>query len=378
MVVAAVILILLVAIAFQLNSLPSGAVSAESGANENATEPPVRPLAVNVVGVRQVDSFQQTREFTGTIRARKRSDLGFELGGRIEEVNVDEGQSVQQGQTLATLDTQTLQANREAVAASLEQAKAQLAELKSGPRDQTKESAAALAAAADSQLQSAIRNFERRKTLYESGAISREEYDQAFYGVKTAENNFESAKQQYDELKIGTRKEKIVAQNSLVRQLEASLKEVNVSLQKANLVAPFDGVITRRYLDPGSIAGSGMPIVKLVEQSHLEAWIGLPIHVASKIAIGEKRTLKIEGQEYESIVQAKIGEIDQTQTQTVVFDIVQRAEAPIVSGQVCTVEIGSTVECRGYWVPLRSLNQGVRGLWSVMVVEDSDEGYVVA
>ena len=93
------------------------------------------PMPVNVHRVEQVDSFEQTRTYTGTIRARHRSDLGFEIGGRITAVMFDEGDSVTAGQILATLDTDTLQAQKNATLANLDQARAVLAELSCGPKN---------------------------------------------------------------------------------------------------------------------------------------------------------------------------------------------------------------------------------------------------
>ena len=124
-------------------------------------------------------------------------------------------------------------------------------------------------------------NSNRRKTLRESGAISIEEFDQAEFAKRTAIANFEAAQQQLAELLAGTRQEKIDAQQSVVKQLEAAVTEIDVMLAKSVLTAPFAGTVTRRYLDPGSIAQPSAPVIKLVEQDHLEAWIGLPVSIAS-------------------------------------------------------------------------------------------------
>ena len=66
----------------------------EAGAVQSAV---ARPLPVNVMTVEFVDSIKQSRTFTGTIRAQHRSDLGFELSGKISEVFVDEGDRISTG-----------------------------------------------------------------------------------------------------------------------------------------------------------------------------------------------------------------------------------------------------------------------------------------
>ena len=81
-----------------------------------------------------VDSIEQTRRYTGIVRARRSSELAFELVGKIKEVLVDEGQTVQAGQVIATMDTATLQAQQAATLAQLAQTKFVMNELESGPR----------------------------------------------------------------------------------------------------------------------------------------------------------------------------------------------------------------------------------------------------
>ena len=67
-------------------------------------------LPVNAQRIHFVDSIEQTRRYTGIVRARRSSELAFELTGKIKEVLVDEGQTIQAGQVVATMDTATLQA----------------------------------------------------------------------------------------------------------------------------------------------------------------------------------------------------------------------------------------------------------------------------
>ena len=70
-------------------------------------------------------------------------------------------------------------------------------------------------------------------------------------------------------------------------------------------------------MDPGSIAQASVPVVKLVEQQHLEAWIGLPVVIASSVEIGSKHSIQIGNESYFGVVTAKIRELDAaTRTQT--------------------------------------------------------------
>ena len=357
--------------AFLLNG-PLASKAADSPSNLSNE---VKPLPVNVATIEFVDSISQSRAYTGTVRARHRSELGFEISGRVNSVSVDEGDQVEKGDTLAELDTETLKAQQGATLARLAQAKSLMDELKAGPRSETIQAARATMEATDSQHQNAILNLKRRTRLRDAGAISAEEYDQALFGEKTAKANLNAARERLSELESGTRSEQLAAQASAVRQLESAAKEIDVAIQKSQLLAPFSGTVTRRFMDPGSIANASAPVVKLVEQQHLEAWIGLPVEIASSVEIGSKHSIQIGTQSYFGEVTAKIRELDAaTRTQTVLYKLESSASNDVVSGQLCEVQISSTVDSSGCWIPTSGLTKGVRGLWSVMVIVPDSSG----
>ena len=372
----AVLIALLIATTALLANGPFASFTATTSTSANGgILDSVKPMPVNVGEIRFVDSIMQSRFYTGTVRARHRSDLGFELNGKIESISVDEGDAVTAGQVLAELDTDTLDAQKSAILARLAQANALMDELNAGPRIETIKAARATVTAADSQLENASLNLRRRKSLYDAGAISAEEYDQAVFAEESARANLTAAQEQLSELEAGTRAERVERQRSAVRQLEASAQEIDVAIDKSRLVAPFDGTVTRRYLDPGSIAQASDPVIRLVEQQHLEAWIGLPVSIVADLEIGTKHEILIEGQTFVGTASAKIRELDPaTRTQTVLFVLAASASDKVVSGQLCEIQVTSPVNTAGFWIPTSALTKGVRGLWSVMVITPEESG----
>jgi RND family efflux transporter MFP subunit len=366
-------------IAFLVNGPFSSFFASSTSAGEGVANTP-KPLPVNVAEIEFVESITQSRSYTGTIRARRRSDLGFELPGKIISINVDEGDTVTEGQVLAELDTETLNAQRGATAARLAQAHAVLDELNAGPRPEKIRAAKATMEAAESQFDGAVSNLKRRELAYEAGAISDEEIDQARFAKKTAQANLNAAQEQLFELEAGTRQEKLAGQRSAVQQLEAEAKEIEVAIAKSKLIAPFTGTVTRRYLDPGSIAQVSSPVIKLVEQQNLEAWIGLPVTLAADLELGTRHEILINGRAFFGVSSAKIQELDPTtRTQTVLFELEPEASNYVVSGQLCEIQISSSVDSSGCWVPTSALAKGIRGLWSVLVIvpDESGQGFRV-
>jgi multidrug efflux pump subunit AcrA (membrane-fusion protein) len=326
-------------------------------------------MPVNVLSIEYTDSITQSRRFTGTIRAKNRSELGFERPGKITQVFVDEGDTISAGSPIAKLDVETLLAQKNAAIARRDQARSMLAELESGPRQETIAAARAVQAAARSRAEMAQANLDRRKMLFEKQAISQEEFDVARYGVTTASANLRAADEQLSELESGTRQEQLDAQISMLRQLDASIAEIEVAISKSTLLAPFNGTVTERFLDPGSVAQVSAPVVRLVDEQNLEAWIGLPVAMVSQLAIGSQQEIWVGQKPYPATVVAKIRELDTvTRTQTVLFRIEPYNTSIIVSGQLCEINLSSQSPTSGFWIPNTALAKGVRGLWSVLAL----------
>ena len=340
--------------------------------DENESEP-IRRLPVNVVRAELVSSIEQLRTYTGDIRARQQSELGFEFSGRIAAILVDEGDHVESQQELAILDTRTLQARKDAMHASLNQAKARLKELEVGPRKETIAASEARLREAKSVLKLADLNFQRRRKLNESNAISTEEFQRATYARQSAQAVVDSAQKTLDELLAGTRDEQISAQEAAVAQLEASLKEIEVQIEKSSIIAPFAGRIVKRMADPGGLGMPSQPILHLVETEYLEAVVGLPVDVAASLSPDDSIFVSVEGENYAGKILAKIQQIETaTRTRKVLIQLDDSANARVLPGQLCQVEIPSTLETSGYWVPTTALTNGIRGLWSLMAVDDED------
>lgn len=333
------------------------------------------PLPVNVATITFVDSIEQVRNYTGTIRARQRSDLGFELAGQIKAVHVDEGDTVEKGQLLAELDLKTINAQKGVIVARIAQAKSVMAELEAGPRRETIRAAQAVVDEAKSSHDHATATLQRRSNLREARALSTAEFEQAAYAVQAALAVLNVAKEKLAELKAGTRQEKIAAQRSVIQQLESSRQEIDVAISKSHLIAPFSGTVTRRYLDPGSIAPASAPIIKLVQQNRLEAWIGLPVSVATEVELQKEYTIQIDRNRFSATASAKIQELDPaTRTQTVLFELDPMASEKVVSGQLCEIQFVTSVNTSGCWIPTSALTRSVRGLWSVMVITPDESG----
>lgn len=178
--------------------------------------PPPRPAPV-VVRTARVEQgrFPVYGRYLGTIRPKVGAEIASRIQERIVEVRVREGDRVKKGDLLVLLDQRVQKARVEAVEAKLAAARTELA------------------------TQEAI--FARDKRLFAAKAISREEFDLS-----------------------RARRDAALGQ---VKSLEAELLSAKADLSYARITAPFDGVVTHRYQDPGDLAVPGRAILAMEDPS---------------------------------------------------------------------------------------------------------------
>jgi len=326
-------------------------------------------LPVAAVAVEPVSSYEVTRSYTGEIAALRASELGFERGGTVTEILVGEGDRVAEGQPLARLDVRNLQAQREQLLAQKARAAAELAELEAGPRSEDIAAARANVRDLQEQLNLQAAQRERRRYLYEEGAIAREELDEFAFGAEALQARLVRARSELEELENGTRPEDIAAQRATVRQLAAQIDSVEVDLSKSTIAAPFAGIVATRAVDEGAVASAGQSMLRIVEAALPEARIGLPTRSVQQLAVGDRQTVQIANGEYTARVTAILPEVDpETRTQVVVFELPNLSISEVSPGQTVRVQYAEAIPAEGYWIPSTALAKGVRGLWTTYTI----------
>ncbi len=342
--------------------------------------PPQETRAINATPVKTVtlqpeSGYEVTRSYTGEITARRSSELGLERGGELTEVLVEEGDRVSKGQPLARLDIRNLQAQRKQLEAQKARALAQLEQLETGPRQEDINAARARVRNLQKELELKEIQRSRREFLYQEGAISQEQRDEFATQEEALTARLDEARSQLQERLNGTRPEEIAAQRATVQELEARIQDLEVTLSKSVLNAPFDGIVAQRHFDEGSVILTGRSLIRLVEDTVPEARIGLPTQMTNQLAIGSLQTVTIDSQPFSATVSSILPEIDpETRTQVVVLELNQAAIPQTHPGQTVRLTRTKTIETDGYWLPLSALTKGLRGLWTAYVVVESSDG----
>jgi len=246
-----------------------------SAQSQTAAQTVKTARTVRVVKPQTSDGYRRRGTYTGVIESTRTSELSFPRSGRLEKVLVDEGVEVQKGQVLALLDTRALQARRDQLSAQRARAEARYAELQRGARSEPKRGAQAQVRRLEADLRLAETKLQRRRALYEEGAIALEGLDDSTLRVEMLRENLETARQESLELHNGTRPEVLQQAAADIREIDASIQALQVDLQDCELRAPFAGSIAKRLKDEGTILSAGGPVLTLDEKGPKEAVIDL-------------------------------------------------------------------------------------------------------
>lgn len=345
---------------------------AESNASQS------RLVHVSTSVIKSAENSTIERRYSGTVVAKRSSEVGFKRIGRLESLRVDQGDLVEEGQAICELETAEIEAQVAILQAQRATAVARLAELKAGPRKQSIEAAKAQLVELMAVREQVKSTFDRRNRLANSDAISTQDIDDARHQFAAADARVLGQREIISELEEGTRKEQITAQEAEVARLDASINALKIDIDESTLRAPFNGMIAKRFLDEGAIVQPGQAIFKVVEADVLEAFVGLPLDVAANIQNTETFLLVASDVQYTATLKALLPELDSgTRTKTAIFSIGKRkaesGEALInhlSPGQLIQLRHEQRVNQSGYWVPLSALTKSINGLWSIFVVDD--------
>ncbi|MEM8674311.1 MAG: efflux RND transporter periplasmic adaptor subunit [Cyanobacteria bacterium P01_G01_bin.67] len=338
---------------------------------ENKTQGNILPVATTKL--EPVQSYQTTQTYTGEVKASRSSEVGFERGGKLVAVLVDEGDRLDTGMPLAKLDTANLEAEKKALVAQKAQAQAVLAELKNGARSE--QITAAQASVRDLEQQLALEKLKssRREYLYQEGAIAREQLDEIAFNRKALQERLTNAQSNLAELNNGTRVEKIIAQQAAIEALNAEINNLDISIAKSVLKSPFSGIVASRNLDEGVVVDMGQSILRVVEDVDPEVKIGIPSTLSRQVPPGSKQEVEVGKQTYQAIVSSILPEVDAaTRTRTVVLRLPPTARNKVAPEQIARLSVTQNSHTDGYWLPINALVKGDKGLWSCFAIVDSN------
>jgi HlyD family secretion protein len=189
--------------------------------------------------------------------------LAFRTGGRVAQLLVDEGDTVKEGDLVATLDPEPLQDAVASARATMEALEARNALMHRGYRSEDVGQARARLEAARAALAEAQEQFRRASALVPEGAAPGKALDAGRSARDQAAANVRSAEENLRQMTTGYRPEEIRESDGQLAQARAALETANLALRDARLQAPSDGVILTRAVEKGAMVQAGTPAFSL-------------------------------------------------------------------------------------------------------------------
>jgi len=197
--------------------------------------------------------------------------LAPKVVGRVQELYVHKGDAVKKGQVLVQLESLDLRAKLAQAKADLQRSKDELDKVNRGSREEEIRAALNLWAQAKSKTEQAERDFNRYKALREQEAISQQKLEDAERDWKVARDSESALKAVYDQAEAGYREEDKRAAAAQYRAAEERVAEVQALVDELTLVAPINGEVVDRIVEPGELVSPGFPIVSLVDLN--DVWV---------------------------------------------------------------------------------------------------------
>jgi len=186
-----------------------------------------------------------------------------EISARLGSIGVGPGQGTRKGDALATLSSPEIAASLAEATANAESARANLANVIAGVRQEERDTATQNVAIADSTVTLAKEQFARVSVLAAKNYASRQQYDEDAAALSKAQASLVLANAALDQTKAGPTKEELAVAQSQVALARATVADLEAQLAKTTLTSPLDGVARLLVAERGEAIFPGQPVLTL-------------------------------------------------------------------------------------------------------------------
>lgn len=271
---------------------------------------PVRSIKVQTV---VSESQPITQHYIGIVDAKDQIEYSFKSSGRLAELYVEDGQTVEKGDTIAKLDIQDLSFQQDAAKATHSAAELNIIKAKEA-RDY------------DKNL------LKSMKALYEAGSVSKDKLDQITLKAEVSQATY----------------------NQAVSQLSAAKADLNFKqslLADANVYAQANGTIIKTLYETGELIPQGYPVA--VQRSTTQIIkVGLPQKNLKDVSVGSIVHITVDDQLTKGTV-TRIDEAPDKATRTYMAEItVEDLKFHLGAIAEADIEVGQET---GIWIPISAL-----------------------
>jgi HlyD family secretion protein len=286
---------------------------------------------------------------SGKLQAKRFVNMSAVQMGRVTRLAVEEGDRVKAGQFLLQIDPNILRG-------SVQRGEAAVAGARSGL-----EQARVGVATAEANLTLARDQAKRQRELWKEGLTTREALDQAESLLAVRETELQAAQSE------------VQSRQHMIQQESASLSTSRYNLDQVTLIAPFDGIVTRRNIEEGenvvvgTMNNAGTQLLTVADMSIVEAELEVDETEIPSVKIGQRAKVTIDAISGETFP-GKVTEIGNSPLQTAAqeqagqqatnFKVVvtlDKAPEAVRPGFTCSAEITTGTRTQAVAVPIQAM-----------------------
>ena len=263
-----------------------------SSSTQQVAEPAKKPIEVAAVRPEQKTIYRQIK-IPATIEALWKTKLYAKVSGYLQDIRVDHGDQVSKGQLIATLSSPEME--RELAGAKDDHKRAQ-AEVGRYKAQISQAQRQVDAIEAESQLAGTTLNRWKQLDQRLPGIVPQQQID-----TLGSEQQVKVAKMKAALSQVESAKADLVAAQRRADSLDENVKRVEGLANYLEIRAPFAGIVTQRFVDPGALiqaatnsSTQAMPIIELQNPRVLRVHIGVPEPDVLHVSVGREATVSID------------------------------------------------------------------------------------
>lgn len=318
-----------------LITISLGFVGGKNVEEEELQEEKYIPVEVSEVNY---TNLSNTTIISGNVHADKDVMIMSTMPGKVKTIKVKDGDRVNKGDVLFTLDGKDIQKQIDQTKIAYDMAKVNYnmsqdqANLTQDSYERTKE-------LTETVLNNARENLENTKKLYEAGAVSKSQLDQAEIALEQQETQMQA---QLDQAKMSASDDVSELSSIQLKQAELAYKQACDALDNTVITSPMAGIVNGRSIEVGSIASNAQPSMSIVNMDNVYVKVQVVDGLINKLKQGQEVNLIIPAisSEYISTAIDNISSIPDPRTQLYPIKIyLENKTATIKPGMFASVEI---------------------------------------
>ncbi len=332
------------------------------GGSKGNVLPTVETVAVTRGNVESLVSI------SGNVKEKDENNVYIETNVKVKEILVDENDEVKKGQKIVEFDMDSMYSNLDTLKLNKE-----ILELNYKKATISDENGMLSLVTTANSTQSAKDAYERAEALYEVGAISKVEYDNAKTAYENAKAGLTLSETgiTYD---IDTLKKNIELANINIKEFEKQISKLNTAMY-----SPADGIVSSINMSEGAYAATTMPIYKVVNNNNLEIKCAVKEFTVKNLEVGQKVYITgdaFDGYTYEGHIKSiapiasTVTSYTSSQTTIEVIVDVDSEDTLLKSGLNVTCDVVSANSEDVMTIPVSSFNEDKEGNISVYKVEN--------